>query len=203
MTIRHVLLDADGVLQELPGGWYAAMEPYLGERSREFFQRAWSEELPMLTGDGDYLPLLAAMLQDYGVTDPVETVYAAVWHRIEVVEETVALIHRLRQAGYGVHLGTNQERRRATYMRTTLGYDDLFDVCCYSCEVGVAKPDPGFFAKAAELIGADPAEILFVDDHEPNVLGAREAGLAAVHWHFGAGHTVLESHLDGLGVRLG
>lgn len=60
--IRHVLLDADGVLQDIPGGWYAAMEPYLGGRSREFLHETWADELPMLAGRGDYLPVLAATL---------------------------------------------------------------------------------------------------------------------------------------------
>ncbi|GAB3833458.1 hypothetical protein [Kribbella italica] len=99
--IRHVLLDADGVLQDLPGGWYAAMEPYVGERAREFLHRTWIDELPMLAGRGDY----------------------------------------------GVHLATNQECYRGAHMRTVLGYDDLFDVSCYSYDLGVAKPDPEFFAK--------------------------------------------------------
>lgn len=31
--IRHVLFDADGVIQSVPGGWYTAIEPYLGERA--------------------------------------------------------------------------------------------------------------------------------------------------------------------------
>lgn len=39
--IRHLLFDADGVLQDIPGGWYAAMEPYLGGKSREFLHQTW------------------------------------------------------------------------------------------------------------------------------------------------------------------
>lgn len=198
-----MLLDADGVLQHLPGGWFAAMEPYLGERAREFLLETWSDEKPFLRGDGDYLPELARALAAYGVADPVEVVYAAVWHRIEVVEQTVALIHDLRAAGYGVHLGTNQERRRADYMRTTLGYDDLFDVSCYSCELKAAKPDPEFFRRAAALIGAEPATICFVDDSEPNVTAAREAGLVAVHWALEQGHPALIALLADNGVALG
>lgn len=203
MTVRHVLLDADGVVQQLPGGWFAAMEPYLGERSRQFLLETWADELPCLRGEGDYLPELARALAAYGVAEPVEAVYAAVWHRIEVYDETVALVHRLRAAGYGVHLGTNQEQRRATYMRTTLGYDELFDVSCYSCELKVAKPDPEFFRRAAGLIGAETAEICFVDDNEANVLAAREARLVAVHWHADHGHPALAELLTGEGVVSG
>lgn len=195
MTIRHVLFDADGVLQLVPGGWIAAMEPHLGDRTEEFFRRTWSEELPMLAGRGDYLPLLAAALEEFGVTTPVEDVYADVWHRIELVEESIALVRAVRAAGLGVHLGTNQESYRAAFMRADLGYDALFDTSSYSCELGVAKPDPEFFLRAARLIGDEPASVLFIDDNPPNVDGARAAGLAAVHWHVEHGHDALTALL--------
>ena len=200
--VEHVLLDADGVLQELPGGWYAAMEPYLGDRARDFLHETWADELPMLAGDGDYLPLLAESLRRWGVETPVDEVYAAVWHRIELVEESIELVRALRAAGYGVHLATNQERHRAAYMRSVLGYDELFDVSCYSYELGVAKPDPEFFVRATERIGADPGRVLFVDDNASNVDGARAAGLHAERWEFGQGHDLLHDLFDRYGVRL-
>jgi len=202
VVIEHVLFDADGVVQDLPGGWFAAMEPYLGERSREFLLDTWQDELPTLAGEGDYLPLLAAKLAAYGVTVPVDEVYRAVWHRIELVETTVALVHALRAAGYGVHLGTNQERSRAAHMRTVLGYDELFDVSCYSCDLRFAKPSPEFFAEAVRRIGAAPSSVLFVDDSEKNVDGARTAGLAAAHWHVDHGHDTLLELLAAHGVTL-
>jgi putative hydrolase of the HAD superfamily len=203
MAIRHVLFDADGVLQDVPGGWEAAMEPFLGERTAEFLDRTWSDELPMLAGRGDYLPLLTETLREFGVTEPVEAVYAAVWHNIEVIEESLTLVRRLRAGGYGVHLATNQEQYRGGYMRSELGYDDLFDVSCYSYDLGVAKPDPGFFVEAARRVGAPPAEIVFVDDSEPNVASAASVGMAAVHWSFDRGHDVLRDALRDHGVHPG
>lgn len=192
-TIRHVLLDADGVLQELPGGWYAAMEPYLGDRAREFLHQTWKDELPMLAGSGDYMPVLAATLRSYGVVVPVAEVYAAVWKNIVVIEESIALVRTLRRNGYGVHLGTNQERYRGTHMRTVLGYDDLFDVSCYSYDLGVAKPDPAFFTQAAHRIGATPDSILFIDDTHQNITAARTAGMPAEQWSLPQGHDLLHT----------
>ncbi len=200
--IRHVLLDADGVLQDLPGGWYAAMEPYVGERAREFLHRTWVDELPMLAGRGDYLPILAATLQAYGVRAPVADVYAAVWTNIVVIEESIAIVRALRSSGYGVHLATNQECYRGAHMRTVLGYDELFDVSCYSYDLGVAKPDPEFFIRAARRIGADGSTILFVDDLAPNVEAARQAGLAAEQWDFTQGHDALRDLFAKHGVAL-
>ncbi|MEV0285878.1 MULTISPECIES: HAD-IA family hydrolase [unclassified Kribbella] len=188
-----MLLDADGVLQDLPGGWYAAMEPYLGDRAREFLHETWKDELPMLAGSGDYLPVLAATLRSYGVVVPVAEVYAAVWKNIVVVEESIALVRTLRSNGYGVHLGTNQERYRGTHMRTVLGYDDLFDVSCYSYDLGVAKPDPAFFTQAAHRIGAAPESILFIDDTDRNVTAARTTGMPAEQWSLPQGHDLLRT----------
>ncbi|WP_405058758.1 HAD-IA family hydrolase [Kribbella sp. NBC_01505] len=201
--IRHVLLDADGVLQELPGGWYLAMEPYLGERSREFLHRTWKDELPMLAGQGDYLPVLAATLREFGVEVPVGEVYDAVWKNIVVVEESLEVVRRLRRNGYGVHLGTNQEAYRGGHMRSALGYDELFDVSCYSHDLGVAKPDPGFFTEAARRIGADVQTVLFVDDTARNVEGARAAGMLAEQWDLTQGHDVLVELLAKHGVSAG
>lgn len=198
--IRHVLFDADGVLQDMPGGWEAGAEPYFGERTMEFLYRLYDEELPTLTGQGNLLPLVAAALADFGVTAPLEEVYAAIWLRMVPVEQSLAIVRGLRRNGYGVHLGTNQERNRAAHMREVLGYDALFDVCCYSCELGARKPDPAFFAEAARRIGVDPAAILFIDDGAGNVAAARDAGFAAEQWVIADGHDALHALLAKYGV---
>jgi putative hydrolase of the HAD superfamily len=195
-----VLFDADGVLQHSPGGGEAAAEPYAGERTAEFIHRLWNDELPTLSGQGELLPLLALAMADFGVTAPLDEVYQAIWLRIEPVEATFDLVRTLRRNGLGVHLGTNQERNRATYMREVLGYDALFDISCYSWELGARKPDRAFFVEAARRIGAEPAAILFVDDNPGNVAGAREAGLAAEQWTVDDGHDVLLAILDKHGV---
>jgi phosphoglycolate phosphatase-like HAD superfamily hydrolase len=140
--IRHVLFDADGVIQTVPGGWHTAMEPYVGQRAQEFLHGAWKDEKPMLAGQGDYLPLLAARLIEFGVPVPAEDVYRDVWHRIEPDGNSLGLVRALRANGYGVHLGTNQERLRAAHMRDALGYGSLFDVCWHLVSVRSSARNP-------------------------------------------------------------
>jgi putative hydrolase of the HAD superfamily len=200
LAIRHVMFDADGVLQELPGGWIAAAEPYFGERTLEFLQRSYEAHLPTLAGQGDHMAILAAILAEFGVTVPVADVYRGIWLRMEPAAASLAVVSSLRRSGYGVHLGTNQERYRAAHMREVLGYDALFDVCCYSCELGAAKPDPAFFAEAVRRIGADPAAVLFIDDTGENVAAARAAGLTAEQWCLKDGHDVLRDLLARHGI---
>lgn len=85
-------------------------------------------------------------------------------------------------------------------MREVLGYDALFDVSCYSWELGARKPHPEFFAEAARRIGADRAAVLFIDDSAGNVTAARDVGLAAEQWTFADGHATLLGLLAKHGV---
>jgi len=194
-SIQHVLFDADGVLQEIRGGFYASAAPLLGDRAREILDLASERERPLLTGgdtgDGDFLPILDDVLRQFDVDVRGADLFAAVWQNIATSAASLDLVRGLRAAGYGVHLGTNQVRNRAEHMRAALPYDELFDVKLYSCEVGVAKPDAAFFRTAATRIGAEPATVLFIDDHSPNVESARSTGMPAVDWHISHGHDVL------------
>src|SRR5262249_24769766 len=49
----------------------------------------------------------------------------------------------------------------------------------FSAELGRSKPDPEAFRRLAARLGCAPGEILYFDDWESYVAGAREAGLAA------------------------
>ena len=201
--IRHVLLDADGVLQRHPEGWVAATEAWLGDRAADFFREVTEVERTCLRGEDDFLPLLAGELERYALPVPVEQLYAGIWHTIQAFPATVELVHALRDLGLGVHLATNQHARRAAYMRAELGYDELLDESFYSCELGAAKPEPAFFRAVLDRLGAPAPEVLFVDDHVGNVEGAREVGLAAEQWHLDEGIDVLLRRLAGHGVVTG
>ncbi len=80
--------------------------------------------------------------------------------------------------------------------------DDLFDVSCYSCDVGAAKPDPAFFHRALARIGAVPEAVLFVDDTQSNVEGARSVRLRAERWHLDEEYDALLARLGRHGVAL-
>jgi putative hydrolase of the HAD superfamily len=202
-VIRHLLLDADGVLQTIPGGGQVGRaRPYLGDRAPEVVERLFVAEQPALRGESDFEVDLRALVERDAIDVDADELYAQLWGVIEVVPDMVDLVHRARAAGYGVHLGSNQHRQRAAYLRTTLGYDELFDVSCYSYELGAVKPDPAYFERAVERIGVDPATVLFVDDLADNVEGARATGLRAERWDLGLGLPALMELLAGHGVAL-
>jgi len=63
--------------------------------------------------------------------------------------------------------------------RDELGLGLLFDHHFVSHEMGLVKPDREAFEHVVEALGVAPEQILFLDDNQPNVDGARAAGLDA------------------------
>lgn len=116
-------------------------------------------------------------------------------------------------AGYRVAVLANQPASRSAELRA-LGIQP--EVLAMSDEMGVAKPDPAFFARALELMGhASPERVAYVGDRVDNdVLPAIAAGLRAVWlrrgpWGViqqlpdGAGPVVVIGRLGELAERIG
>jgi len=57
----------------------------------------------------------------------------------------------------------------------------LFKTPYYSHEMGMRKPDPASFTYILEKEGLLPAETLFIDDNEPNIIAAASVGLQVLH----------------------
>jgi putative hydrolase of the HAD superfamily len=201
-AIRHALIDADGVVQDLPGGWVRALEPYLGTRAGEFLAETVVAEQPCLVGQADFLAALSEQVDRWSLDVAAEELYRAVWHRLEVHTDTLELLRQVRRQGIGVHLATTQEAGRAAVMRQL--YDGEFDSAYISCELGVAKPTGEFFRRILADLDAAPDAVFFVDDTEANVEGARSVGLRAMHWRHedGLDRLVAGAAELGLPVRL-
>ena len=67
----------------------------------------------------------------------------------------------------------------------------LFDAVVLGPALGVRKPDPEVFRRAAAQLGLTTAECVVVDDHPANLRGARSAGAVLVR-HLDAATTVEE-----------
>jgi glucose-1-phosphatase len=58
---------------------------------------------------------------------------------------------------------------------------DLFDHVFLSHEMGLSKPDEKIYQKVVEVLGTTPERILFFDDLEANLAGAKRVGLQTYH----------------------
>ena len=80
-----------------------------------------------------------------------------------------------------------------------IGIHHLFDDIVCSAEVGMAKPEPAIYELAAERLGLEPRECVFVDDLDTNVDAARQVGMQAVLFRKDKGDD-LRAQLATLGV---
>jgi HAD superfamily hydrolase (TIGR01509 family) len=185
-----ILFDADGVVQNTDEKWFYAMTALIGSDDEKqvtrFIGDIMAAERPALAGRSPFVGPLGEVLDRWQVQMPAAEVLQ-LWHHIDVDSAVVSAIGELRASGVRCGLATNQHAERAAYMRENLGYDEVFDDLVYSCELGVAKPDPSYFTAAAERLGREPGRTLLLDDNADNVAGAKEAGLLAELFATGGG----------------
>ena len=59
-------------------------------------------------------------------------------------------------------------------------FHEMTDDVIYSHEVGLAKPDRRIYALTCQRLGVQPAEVIFLDDAEPNVIAACEFNMQGI-----------------------
>jgi putative hydrolase of the HAD superfamily len=106
----------------------------------------------------------------------VQAVVDGVPGELQPIAETVALLGRLRDAGHTQFYLSNMPAPYADHLEAEHDFVRWFDAGVFSARVQHIKPEPAIFALAAEQFGVPPAELLFFDDHVPNVEAARQAG---------------------------
>lgn len=183
--VEALLFDLGGVLVELD--WNAVFESWAGCSGAD--PRALRERF---TFDADYerhergeldAPgYFASLRRSLGI-DLSDADFHSGWGRIfagEIVP-TAALVARV---GGRMPLYLFSNTNPAHYATWSREYAELlrsFRGVFVSSGLGVRKPDPAAFERVAREIGVAPSRILFFDDTEANVAGARAAGLQAVH----------------------
>ena len=98
------------------------------------------------------------------------------------LDDTVAWIRRLHAQGRPLHYLSNMPEPFAAHFERTHDFMQLFESGVFSSRVKLIKPDPAIFEHAARVFRRAPQNLLFLDDHLPNVVAAREAGWEAIHF---------------------
>ncbi|MEM6385044.1 MAG: HAD-IA family hydrolase [Pseudomonadota bacterium] len=88
-------------------------------------------------------------------------------------------------------IGTNNERRRAAFIETNMGFGARVAHVFASGRMGVAKPDAGYFHHILRWADIPAAQVLLIDDHLPNVEAARALGWQSLHFTDGSRDAVL------------
>ena len=113
------------------------------------------------------------------------------------IDENVALLRRLKAAGRPVHALSNFATDKFALARERHDFLNAFDVAVISGHVGAVKPEARIYEILFERTGAEPEDLLFIDDSPANVRAAEALGMAAIHFRPGVD---LERELEARGA---
>ncbi len=88
----------------------------------------------------------------------------------------VALLQRLHAAGRPLHFLSNMPAGIASELEARHDFFRCFASGVFSARVQLIKPDPAIYRLAAARFQAAPADLVFIDDHPPNIAAAKALG---------------------------
>jgi len=103
---------------------------------------------------------------------------------------------RLQKAGLRTGILSNIGDAMEQGVRAKFAWVEHFTHATWSHTLKMRKPEPEIYAAAAKGLGVEPREVLFIDDREDNVVGARAAGMRAVVYTL---HAEFEREIDRMG----
>jgi putative hydrolase of the HAD superfamily len=106
----------------------------------------------------------------------------------------VGLMRDARAAGHRVGVLSNDAYaiHSPAFFEARPAFDHV-DAFVDASDIGVSKPDPGAYLVAADALGLAAERIVFLDDAEENVEGARAVGMFAIQVDPGAAHTAFDT----------
>jgi epoxide hydrolase-like predicted phosphatase len=185
MVIRAVVFDIGGVLEITPDlGVDRRWETRLGLPAGEIGARlrdVWEGgSVGTITLDDVH----EALKDRLGLDDEKLAQFMAdVWREYvgtantELIEYARRLRPRYRTGIVSNSFVGAREREQAAY-----GFEDLVEQIVYSHEAGFNKPDPRIYALICTRLNVPPGEMVFLDDTEMCVAGARDVGIHAVRY---------------------
>jgi putative hydrolase of the HAD superfamily len=184
-----LLVDLDGVLRRWDPEVTASVERRFGIPSDVLLETAmrWAMLQPAITGRTTHADWMAGVAEALAMaTGDPDRARAAVaeWqvYRGAVDDDVLAFIREVRAAGIRVGLATNATDALDADL-LNLGLVSEVDVVANSSVFGVHKPTREFFEQACAALDTPAARVLFVDDTDRSVEGARAAGLSAYRWN--------------------
>ncbi|HEX5542141.1 MAG TPA: HAD-IA family hydrolase [Micromonospora sp.] len=193
MTLRQrpsvLFIDFDGVLRRWDPRVSAAVEEKYGLKPGALYDTAmhWSRLHPAITGRVSHAAWMADVVSVLAeATGDIQVARAAVdeWqsYRGEVDPEVLAFVREARAAHIPVLLTTNATDLLDSDL-AALGLVGEVDAVANSSVFGLHKPAKEYFQQACTAMDTTPQRVLFVDDDDRMVRGARVAGLSAYRWN--------------------
>jgi putative hydrolase of the HAD superfamily len=194
-----VVFDYGGVVCTYqPDADVAALASAAGVGVPEFRDAYWayrlSHDRAELDGTAYWAKVAAALGRSFPAGQTAELIRLDIASWLHLQAGTVALIEDLAAAGHRLALLSNAPAEIAEVV-AALPVARHFSHCAFSCYLGAVKPDPECYRAALAVLGARPADVVFLDDRTENVAAAVALGIHGVHFTTPqAARTALATH---------
>jgi len=94
----------------------------------------------------------------------------------------LAWVTQLQQGGWKTGILSNIGDGLVEWMLENFHWLKAFTHCTWSYQLDLVKPDRAIYEKTVAALGVEPHEVLFLDDREENVDGAKAVGLHALQF---------------------
>ena len=202
--VRAVVFDVGGVLEVTPDtGWMERWADDLGLTPGEFREGIHEPAYQGSRGQITLEEFVSAIQEVFGLDDGQTSAFMDdLWHEYLGTLNTDLLAYfsglrgRVRTGVLSNSFVGAREREQARY-----GFEDHCEVVVYSHEEGLMKPDPAFYAVVCERLGVLPEDVVFLDDVQMCVDGARAVGMTAILYQDNASAIAeIEALLQSAGV---
>ena len=183
MSIRAVVFDIGGVLEITPDlGVAERWEKHFNLQAGELNERMGSLWEAGSLGKCSEEDVSEGLRTIIGMNEEqVEAFWSDLWEEYlgtlnaELATYFASLRPRYQTAILSNSFVGAREREQERYH-----FSEMADFIVYSHEVGLAKPDRRIYELTCERLGLPPEEVIFLDDSEICITGAREYGMHAI-----------------------
>ena len=106
----------------------------------------------------------------------------AVRESLTPLEESWILLNELKRLGVPLYCLSNIATPTFAYLQSRYPRWEAFDGIVISAAIRMMKPDREIYDHMLQRFALVPDRTVFIDDHEPNVIGARSAGIHAIQF---------------------
>ncbi|HEV8444443.1 MAG TPA: HAD family phosphatase [Steroidobacteraceae bacterium] len=185
MPVKNVVFDAGGVLLEWnPPRTIAELypDPQVQAQIRQYiFEHPDWHEFDRGTLTADSAPSHFSMLSGRS-EEEVRHLLRVTAESLRPIDGTIRLLEELAAARIRLYLLSNMPVSTWEILSKRHAFFQHFEHLVISGAILMLKPEPAIYKHLVDATGIVPAESVFIDDLQRNVIAARESGLHAIQF---------------------
>lgn len=119
-------------------------------------------------------------------TADIAAFFAQVPLSLGLVDDTHALLPRVKQAGHRLYCLSNMAQHSLDFLERAYDFWPLFDGRVFSCVVKLIKPEAAIYAHLLEHHALEASDTVFVDDLQVNLEAAARFGIKTIRFESAA-----------------